>query len=216
MQRALHIWLVAPVVPGNGVVGKPPAAPAAGGEPGWAAVGAASGPAAGPGLATRGGGVLGGGEAGVLALSDAVTAQALDLEGHIRGEAELGGGLADRAGSGLARDLVDVLAGPAYQQRPGVIVIGPGAANEGIERIEAMGETGADEKVEGPVHRHRCRHPVATRQLAEDLVGADGLMAAPDDLEDLAAGRSQGQAALLAHPLGRAQCFALAGGVVVA
>jgi hypothetical protein len=58
------------------------------------------------------------------------------------------------------------------------------AADIGIERVEPMNQSLLLEEVERPVHGHRsCGALAGARQLPEDVIRADGVVAAPDDLE---------------------------------
>jgi hypothetical protein len=63
-------------------------------------------------------------------------------------------------------------------------IFGPVAAEEGVEGVQPMHETGILQKLERSVHRLRGWIAAALRKLGKNLVSADRLVLPPYDLED--------------------------------
>ena len=89
------------------------------------------------------------------------------------------------------------------------------AADEGIERIDAMHETGIDQEVERTVDRWRSRLVSLFGEFRQDLVGAYRLVRAPHDLKHPSADRRQVESALLTKVGGRVESVLDAALVVV-
>ena len=88
-------------------------------------------------------------------------------------------------------------------------------ADEGVERIDAMHETGIDQEVERTVDGRRSRLVSLFGEFRQDLVGAYRFVRSPHDLEHPSAYRSQVESALLAKVGGRVESVLYAALVVV-
>src|SRR5262249_15164853 len=96
-------------------------------------------------------------------------------------------------------ELGHVGAFPADQELAEMRMLRPRAADEGAERFDAVNETVIEQELESAVGRRRRRGPAVATQRIEDVVGADGGVAVPDQLEDAPAQRREPAAALRAH-----------------
>jgi len=100
-------------------------------------------------------------------------------------------------------DFSQGLAGGTDQELAGMGLPGADTAGEGVQRGEAVDQSLPLEKLEGPVDRRRRRPAPTLPELFQQRVGADRLVAAPDQFQHLAPQRRQPQAALAAEPLRR-------------
>ena len=120
-----------------------------------------------------------------LSLADAAgTADAGDLD-HRMGDDEGGrrGAVGDRP---FDRRRVQLGHAPtdAADQELGVVAGARlGADDVGVEAFDAMDEGVLQQEVQRPVDGDRRRRPAVTAEPAENFVGADGRMAAGDDLQ---------------------------------
>ena len=89
------------------------------------------------------------------------------------------------------------------------------AADEGVDRIDAVHEPGIDEKFERAINRGRRRFVALLGELGEDVVGADRRMCAPDDLENAAPDWRELETTLRTHISGGTYRLIDAGGVIV-
>lgn len=74
-----------------------------------------------------------------------------------------------------------------------IFAVWMGAANEGVETLDAVDQALLEQEVERAVYRWR-RHALASavfRQRFQDLIGAAWLVARPDQLQHPSADRSQ-------------------------
>ena len=124
--------------------------------------------------------------------SRALGADGLDLDrGGVETEAERAGAFPQGSIHHRILDLGDTPATAAHQELARMRVLGPVAAEEGVERIQPMHQPCSLKELERPVHRLRRRIAAFLGELRENLVGPDGLMLPPDDLEDPPADRSE-------------------------
>ncbi len=86
----------------------------------------------------------------------------------------------------------------------------------GIQRADPMYQPGAHQKIEGAIHRDRCRFVAMNLQLVEQIVGADRSVMPTDQLIDITTQWSKGkptfptQSIRGTHQLGelrRVRCF---------
>ena len=82
-------------------------------------------------------------------------------------------------------------------------LVGLGAADEGVAGFDAVDEALRDEELEGAVDGRRLRADAGLAQGIEDLIGADRLVAAPDELEHAASNLGQVGAAAAADDSAR-------------
>lgn len=94
-------------------------------------------------------------------------------------------------------------------------VLGPVAAEECVEGVQTVHEACSLQELECPVHRLRGRIAALLGELGENLVGADGLMLPPDDLQDPLANRRELELLGRADSLGRGDGALDAASVVV-
>jgi hypothetical protein len=76
-------------------------------------------------------------------------------------------------------------------------------AQERVQGIEAMDESGVLEEFQGAVNGGRGCFFAVFRELGQDFVGPDGLVLTPDDLKDAPSQRGQVYLPRCAHFLGR-------------
>jgi hypothetical protein len=100
-------------------------------------------------------------------------------------------------------DLGHTPAHTAHQELTAVIIFGAIATQERIQRIETMYESGFLKKFQGSVNSGRGGLFAVLRQFRQDLIGTDGLVLAPDDLENAPSQRGQVYLPRCAHPFGR-------------
>ncbi len=110
-----------------------------------------------------------------------------------------------RYGSALAAD----------QQLSVVIALPVRATDKGVEGLDAVHESGLNEKIQRSVNCRRCRFLAITTQFIEYVVGLDRLVPAPDDLEYPVPDAGQTQTPGAAPCFSILECFGYAPGVVV-
>ena len=74
--------------------------------------------------------------------------------------------------------------GRAEEKLPAVGKFGIAAADEAVEALDAVHETLRGKEIQGPVNRRRRRAPALPPQGVQDVVGAEGPVAAPHQLEN--------------------------------
>jgi hypothetical protein len=94
-------------------------------------------------------------------------------------------------------------ANTAHQELTAVIIFGAIATQERIQRVETMHESGFLKELQGSVNRGRGGLFAILRQFRQDLIGADRLVLAPDDLENAPSQRGQVYLPRCAYPFGR-------------
>lgn len=115
----------------------------------------------------------------------------------------------------LIVDLGHAAADAAHQELAAVLIFGAIATQEGIQRIQTMHEPGFLQELQGSVDGRRGGFLTILGQLGQDLIGANRLVLAPNDLEHAP---SQGREVYLtrrAHLFGRRDRALNASGVVV-
>lgn len=100
-------------------------------------------------------------------------------------------------------DLGHAPADAAHQELAGMLILGAVTAQEGIQCIETMHESGFLEELQCPVNSGRSGLFTILGQLGQDLVGPDRLVLAPDDLEDAPSQWSQVHLLRCTDPFGR-------------
>jgi hypothetical protein len=100
-------------------------------------------------------------------------------------------------------DLGRSAAHTAHQELTAVIIFGAIATQERIQRVETMDEAGFLKELQGSVNSGRGGFFAILRQFRQDLIGADRLVLAPDDLENAPSQRSQVYLPRCAYPFGR-------------
>ena len=103
----------------------------------------------------------------------------------------------------------------ANQKLAGMDRLGTGAADEGTLRLDAVNETLLQEEVERPVNRRRRRRPAAAAKASQNLIGADRLMASPDEFENAPSRFRQRQPAPGAELGSARNCIFHAGAVIM-
>ena len=93
---------------------------------------------------------------------------------------------------------------------------GMAAADEGVHALDAVDQAVLDQEVERAIDGGRRRAEVLVAQLVEQRIGADRLVARPDELEHAAAQRREAQVLVRAQLLGRREGILDAVLVVVA
>jgi hypothetical protein len=91
----------------------------------------------------------------------------------------------------------------AHQELTAVIIFGSIATQERIQRVETMHEPGFLKELQGSVNSGRGGLFAILGQFRQDLIGADRLMLAPDDLENAPSQRGQVYLPRCAHLFGR-------------
>ena len=81
-------------------------------------------------------------------------------------------------------DLGDSPADAAHEKLSGVLILGPIAAEKGVQRIQPVYQAGFLQKFERPVNRRWSGLFAVAGQFRENFVSADGLVLPPDDLEN--------------------------------
>jgi hypothetical protein len=84
-----------------------------------------------------------------------------------------------------------------------VLIFGAIATQEGIQRVETMHESGFLEELQGAVNSGRGGLFAILRQFRQDLIGADRLVLAPDDLKNAPSQRGQVYLPRCTHLFGR-------------
>ncbi len=130
---------------------------------------------------------------------------------------ETGGAAAvgERALQRRVVDLDDAVALAADEELADVLAARRVAADEGVQRIDAVHEPGFDQELERAVHGGWCGLVAFLGELGEDVIRADGFVRAPDDLEHALAHRRELEAARGADFFGRADGTADAGGMIM-
>jgi hypothetical protein len=104
----------------------------------------------------------------------------------------------------------------ADQELALVRVLGVAAADEGVERGDAVHQAVFQQEVQRAVHgRRRRAAAVLLAEHGEDVVGAQRLVALPHQLQHAAAQGGQAQALAGAQRVGLGQCAVHAMGVIV-
>jgi hypothetical protein len=110
----------------------------------------------------------------------AVQAEARDLDdAALDPEAALGRALADRVGDSAIVDLGGRASAPADQELHRMAGAGLRAADERIERLDAVHEAALQQEFERPVDGGRGPGAAVALEVVEDRIGADQLMAGP-------------------------------------
>jgi hypothetical protein len=91
----------------------------------------------------------------------------------------------------------------AHQELTAVIIFGAIATQERIQRVETMHESGFLKELQGSVNSGRGGLFAILGQFRQDLIGADRLVLAPDDLENAPSQRGQVYLLRCAHLFGR-------------
>jgi hypothetical protein len=91
----------------------------------------------------------------------------------------------------------------AHQELTAVILFGAITTQECVQGVETMHESGVLEELQGAVNSGRGSLFAIFGQFRQDLIGADGLVLAPDDLENAPSQRGQVDLPRCAHLLGR-------------
>ena len=112
--------------------------------------------------------------------------------------------------------LGDLAATPAQEEGGVVRLVGHGAADEGVQAVDAMDEAVAHQKIQGAVDGRRSDAVALGAEGGQNVVGADRPMADPDDFEDAAADGGQAGMGIGADALGAGQGIRDAVTVVVA
>jgi len=89
------------------------------------------------------------------------------------------------------------------------------AAEEGVQGVDAMHQPRLHQELEGAIHRGRRGLVALLGELGQDLVGADRLVGAPDDLQHALADRREVEPAARADLDRRGHGPVDAGAVVV-
>jgi hypothetical protein len=133
-----------------------------------------------------------------------LTANGFDLDSRsFQAKAEDTRLFPERAIQDRVLDLGDPPAHTAHEELSGVLIFGAIAPQERIQRVEAMHESGFLQELESPVNRGWSGLFAILRQFREDLIGADRLVLAPDNLENAPSQRGQVHLPRCAHLLGR-------------
>ena len=114
--------------------------------------------------------------------------------------------------------IVDLGDGPALaadQQLGTVIALPVRTTDKGIEGLDAVYESGLNEKIQRPVDCRRRRLLTIATQFIEYVVGLDRLVPTPDDLKYPVSDAGQTQTSRTAPRLSILECFGYAPGVVV-
>lgn len=90
-------------------------------------------------------------------------------------------------------DFLHGLASAAHEQLSRVLASGERAADERVERIDAVNQAGVHQEVQGPVNRRRRGSTTGPIQLVEDIVGLDRFMTTPHDFQYASPGRRQAE-----------------------
>ena len=91
----------------------------------------------------------------------------------------------------------------AYQELTAVLIFGAIATQEGVQRIETMYEPSFLKELQGAVNSGWGGLLAILGQFRQDLIGADRLVLAPDDLENAPSQRGQVYLPRCAHLFGR-------------
>jgi len=75
------------------------------------------------------------------------------------------------------------------------------AADEGIETFNPMNKPLLQQKIERPIDRHRLGGLINTLERPQKVVGLDGLVIRPDQLENLFSDRGKPNAAFAAKAI---------------
>jgi hypothetical protein len=91
----------------------------------------------------------------------------------------------------------------AHQELTAVLILGAIATEERIQCVETMHEPGFLKEFQGSINRGRGGLLAILGQFRQDLIGADRLVLAPDDLENAPPQRGQVYLPRCAHLFGR-------------
>ena len=89
------------------------------------------------------------------------------------------------------------------------------ATDKGVKGLDAVHESGLNQKIQRPVNCRRRRFLAITTQIIEYVVGLDRLVPAPDDFEYPVSDAGKTQALRPAPRLGILECVGYAPRVVV-
>ena len=92
---------------------------------------------------------------------------------------------------------------------------GDGAADEGVETLDAVHEPVPEQEIKGPIDRRRCRPGPLGAQRVENFVSPHRPVPAPHQFQHPPPERRQSHAVAPAHRLGPVQCLLDAGPVIV-
>jgi hypothetical protein len=110
---------------------------------------------------------------------------------------------AERAIQNRILDLGHPPARAADEELPGVLILGPIAPQERVQRVEPMHEPGFLKEFQGSVNGRRGGLIAILGQLRQNLIGADRLVLAPHDLENASSQRGQVDPPRCAHLFSR-------------
>src|SRR5690606_32310381 len=116
---------------------------------------------------------------------DAGRAQAPQLDGQPVDREPRGGGALRQDGADLrAIDLRHRAAAGADQELAHMRLVGSRAADEGVERLDPVNEAVVAQEIERAIDGGRRGGAAVAAELLKDVVGADGRVAAPDELQN--------------------------------
>jgi hypothetical protein len=130
------------------------------------------------------------------------TTQSLDLQDLVNGsESQVGGLLVDDSVDVCIVKFRDRTAGAADQKLAAVWIIGVGASDERVQRIQPVHEVRFDQKFQCPVNGWRGCFVAVIIELIENFVRANRLVAVPYEFQDPAPLHRKAQAPAAADAL---------------
>src|SRR5262245_18937149 len=121
------------------------------------------------------------------------------------GKSGFGGAAANRPLDPAVVQFSRRTAAAADEKLADMVAVRMHASDEGIEASDAVDQTVRDQKVQCAVNRGRCHATALTPEALENRIGADRLVAAPDQLQHAPSPFGEPRAAPRAKPLSRGE-----------